>query len=200
MPQSVSRALAEPHRALSLPGPAPDVVAHAKLYLLDTIGAMLAAAAPRYPASRIMMRFVRELGGTRESTLVGQGARTSCVDAALANGTLAYYCDIEPLHVGAILHAPGGGRARQPGRGRAGGERRPALPRLDRARRRGGDPRLVRLRSGRALRPRLSSERGGGRLRRGGGGRPSLPPEPGAAGGGARPRDAAGLGPPGLGQ
>ena len=141
---------------------------------------MLAAAAPRYPASRIMMRFVRELGGTRESTLVGQGARTLRVDAALANGTLAYYCDIEPLHVGAILHALAVVVPASLAVGRAGGERRPALPRLGRARCRGGDPRLLRLRSGRALRPRLSSERGGGRLRRGGGGRLSLPAEPGA--------------------
>jgi 2-methylcitrate dehydratase PrpD len=47
---------------------------------------------------------VRELGGTPESTLIGQGRRTSCVNAALANGTLGYYCDIEPHHVGAILH------------------------------------------------------------------------------------------------
>jgi len=105
MPPSVSRALAQRISRFRYRDLPPDVVAHAKLYLLDTIGAMLAAAAPRYPASRIMMRFVRELGGTRESTLVGQGVRTSCVDAALANGTLAYYCDIEPLHVGAILHA-----------------------------------------------------------------------------------------------
>src|SRR5262245_59449876 len=65
---------------------------------------MLAASSPRYPASRIVMRLVGELGGTRESTLVGQGARTSCVNAALANATLAYYCDVEPHHVGAILH------------------------------------------------------------------------------------------------
>jgi 2-methylcitrate dehydratase PrpD len=50
------------------------------------------------------MRFVRELGGAAESSLVGQGAKSSAVNAALANGTLAYACDIEPLHVGAILH------------------------------------------------------------------------------------------------
>ncbi len=84
----------------------PDVVAHAKLYLVDTLGAMLAAASPRYPGSRLVMEFVRRLGGRPESTLVGQGVRTSCVNAALANGTLGYYCDIEPHHVGAILHAP----------------------------------------------------------------------------------------------
>ena len=84
----------------------PEVVAEAKLYLLDTLGAMLVASAPLYPASRIIMRFVRELGGVAESTLIGQGRKTSCVNAALANGTLGYYCDIEPHHVGAILHGP----------------------------------------------------------------------------------------------
>ena len=101
---SVSLRLAERITALryeDLPG---DLVGHAKLYLLDTLGAMLVASAPRYPASRIIMRFVRELGGTAESSLVGQGSKTSCVNAALANGTLGYYCDIEPHHVGAILH------------------------------------------------------------------------------------------------
>ena len=82
-----------------------EVAAHARLSLLDTVGAMLVAASPRYPASRIVMRHVAELGGARESTLIGQGARSSCVNAALANGTLAYYCDVEPLHVEAILHA-----------------------------------------------------------------------------------------------
>ena len=82
----------------------PDIVDHAKLYLLDTLGAMLVASAPRYPGSRIMMRFVDELGGVAESSLVGQGKKTSCVNAALANGTLGYYCDVEPHHVGAILH------------------------------------------------------------------------------------------------
>ncbi len=104
MTASVSRELAERIARFhyrDLPG---DLVAHAKLYLLDTIGAMLVAAAPRYPAGRIVMQFVRGLGGSPESTLIGQGARTSCVNAALANGTLAYACDIEPYDVGAILH------------------------------------------------------------------------------------------------
>ncbi|HYB43935.1 MAG TPA: MmgE/PrpD family protein [Candidatus Methylomirabilis sp.] len=82
-----------------------DVVARAKLCTLDTVGAMLAASLSRYPASRIIMRFARELGGS-ESTLIGQGRKASAVNAALANATLGYCCDIEPLHIGAILHAP----------------------------------------------------------------------------------------------
>jgi 2-methylcitrate dehydratase PrpD len=84
----------------------PDVRRHARRCLLDTLGAMLAAAAPRYPAGRLVMEHVRRLGGTPESTLVGQGRRTSRVGAALANGTLAYACDVEPHHNGAIVHAP----------------------------------------------------------------------------------------------
>ena len=89
------------------PGDVPaDVRRHARRCLLDTLGAMLAAAAPRYPAGRIVMEHVRRLGGTPESTLIGQGRRTSRVGAALANGTLAYACDIEPHHNGAIVHAP----------------------------------------------------------------------------------------------
>jgi 2-methylcitrate dehydratase PrpD len=105
-PTSVSRELAERIAAFRFRDLPPEVAAAARLYLLDTLGAMLQAASPRYPGSRHIMDFVRRLGGTRESSLVGQGLRTSCVNAALANATLAYYCDIEPLHVGAILHAP----------------------------------------------------------------------------------------------
>ena len=84
----------------------PEVVADAKLILLDTLGAMLAASSPKYSATRILMDFARKLGGRPESSLVGQKFKTSCVNAALVNGTLGYYCDIEPHHVGGILHAP----------------------------------------------------------------------------------------------
>jgi len=83
-----------------------EVVAHAKLILLDTLGAMLAASNTKYSATRILVDFAKRLGGRPESSLVGQGGKTSCVNAALVNGTLGYYCDIEPHHVGGILHAP----------------------------------------------------------------------------------------------
>ena len=67
-----------------------DLVDRAKLCLLDTLGAMLVASAPKYPASRIIMQLVNELGGAAESSLAGQGQKSSCVNAALANATLAY--------------------------------------------------------------------------------------------------------------
>ncbi|HEV8439302.1 MAG TPA: MmgE/PrpD family protein [Methylomirabilota bacterium] len=105
-PPAVSQQLADRIAAFRYSDLPSDLVAQAKLYLLDTLGAMLVASAPKYPASRIIMRFVSELGGVAESSLVGQGRKTSCVNAALANATLGYYCDIEPHHVGGILHGP----------------------------------------------------------------------------------------------
>jgi len=84
----------------------PAVVAQARLVLLDTLGAMLAASNRKYSAGRILFEFADRLGGRPESSLVGRRRKTSCVNAALVNGTLGYYCDSEPHHVGAILHAP----------------------------------------------------------------------------------------------
>jgi 2-methylcitrate dehydratase PrpD len=105
-PVPVSTQLAErlnKFRLREVPG---EVAAHTKLILLDTIGAMVAASNRKYSATRILVDFARQLGGRPESSLVGQGFKTSCVNAALVNGTLGYYCDIEPHHVGGILHAP----------------------------------------------------------------------------------------------
>ncbi len=102
----VSSLLAERLAAFHLREVPSDVIAHARLILLDTLGAMLAASAPKYSATRILAEFARRLGGRPESSLVGQRMKSSCVTAALVNGTLGYYCDIEPHHVGGILHAP----------------------------------------------------------------------------------------------
>jgi len=70
-----------------------EVIAQGKAILLDTLGAMLAASPPRYSAGRIIAELACEQGGNPECTLVGRRQRTSCVMAALANGTLGYYCD-----------------------------------------------------------------------------------------------------------
>jgi len=82
------------------------VIKQTKMIMLDTIGAILAATSPKYDGSRIIIDFVRNLGGKEEASIIGRAFKTSCVNAALANGTMGYYCDIEPHHVKAILHAP----------------------------------------------------------------------------------------------
>ena len=104
--ESLSAQFAERLTAFRLTDVPKGVVRHAKLLLLDTLGAMLAASNSKYSAPRILMEYARQVGGRPESSLVGQRGKTSCVNAALVNGTLGYYCDIEPHHVGGILHAP----------------------------------------------------------------------------------------------
>jgi len=74
--------------------------------ILDTLGAIVAASSARYGLRGTLGRFVTSSGGTPEATLVGLGQKSSLVNAALYNGTLGYYCDVEANHTGAIMHAP----------------------------------------------------------------------------------------------
>jgi 2-methylcitrate dehydratase PrpD len=88
-----------------------EVVSEAKKVTLDLVGSILAASAPQYGASQLIGDYVRLIGGNEECTVVGRNFRTSCVNAALANGTMAYAADIEgglinpqaPQHAGAVL-------------------------------------------------------------------------------------------------
>jgi 2-methylcitrate dehydratase PrpD len=82
----------------------PPVCARAKEVLYDGLGALVAATSPRYDIGPILARYVVETGGVPEAQVFGTGLRTGCAPAALVNGTLGYYCDIEPHHAGAIMH------------------------------------------------------------------------------------------------
>lgn len=83
----------------------PDAVLSRVLELvLDGSGALLAAANPAYSTGKIISKFVREQGGVEACSVIGQDFRTSIINAALANGTMGYACDIEPHHPEAILH------------------------------------------------------------------------------------------------
>ncbi|MCI0423524.1 MAG: MmgE/PrpD family protein [Acidobacteria bacterium] len=84
--------------------PAP-VISQAKEVLYDGLGCLLAATSPQFDIGEVLRRFVRETGGTPESQIFGTALRTNCVTAALVNGALGYYCDIESHHPGAIMHA-----------------------------------------------------------------------------------------------
>jgi 2-methylcitrate dehydratase PrpD len=72
--------------------------------VLDGSGALLAAANPQFSTGRLIAGLVAELGGRAIASVVGHGFRTSPVDAALANGTMGYACDVEPHHPGGVLH------------------------------------------------------------------------------------------------
>jgi 2-methylcitrate dehydratase PrpD len=84
--------------------PAP-VIQRTKDVIYDGLGASLAATSARYDIADVLVRLVRDSGGTPEAQIFGATLRTNCTTAAAVNGTLAYYCDIESHHPGAIMHA-----------------------------------------------------------------------------------------------
>jgi len=75
-----------------------------KTMVLDTLGAMVRAASKKYPAGNVLSKFVEEIGGDKQATVIRRGMKTNVVNAALVNGTFGYYCDIESHHVEAIAH------------------------------------------------------------------------------------------------
>jgi 2-methylcitrate dehydratase PrpD len=86
-----------------LPGEVRDF---ARGIVLDTLGAIVAASSGRYGLRGTLGSFVGRSGGTPEATLVGLDQKSALVNAALYNGTLGYYCDVEAHHPGAIMHGP----------------------------------------------------------------------------------------------
>jgi 2-methylcitrate dehydratase PrpD len=88
-----SRILAEFITALQYDDLKRDVTKKTKMHLLDTIGISIAAA--DMPWSRIMISLVKKMGGTPESTIIGDGTKTSPILAALANGTLSHGSDMD---------------------------------------------------------------------------------------------------------
>lgn len=82
-----------------------NVITRTKEVLYDGIGALLAATSSRFDIGGVISRFVSETGGIPEAQVFGLPQRTNCATAALVNGTLGYYCDIESHHAGAIMHA-----------------------------------------------------------------------------------------------
>jgi len=81
-----------------------QILRQTQAVVTDGVGALLAAANPDYSTGQRIIRFVRDQGGTPEASVVGGGFKTSVVNAALANGTMGYACDVEPHHPEAILH------------------------------------------------------------------------------------------------
>ena len=78
------------------------VLDHMKLCLLDTIGCGLFGST--LPWGKILAKFAADLGGRKESTLLGSSTRVSAPNAALANGTMIHGFELDDLHPVSILH------------------------------------------------------------------------------------------------
>lgn len=80
-----------------------EVVASAKLRLLDSLGLMLIAGAG--PFGDAIVRGVGAMGGGDDSSIIGAGKRTSAMLAAMANGALAEALQFDDTHNETIIHA-----------------------------------------------------------------------------------------------
>lgn len=76
----------------------PEVVAKAKMLILDTTGCALGglSGAPTKAAHAM----VEALGGRPEATIIGSAERTSCALATFANGTALRYLDVNDYYFG----------------------------------------------------------------------------------------------------
>jgi 2-methylcitrate dehydratase len=88
---SVARQLAEEVLAFRVEDLPSDVIHQTKRLVLDTLGCAIGGYASE--ASKALKTLIVELGGPREATVIGNGIRTSCLNAALLNGVMARYLD-----------------------------------------------------------------------------------------------------------
>lgn len=102
MSATISEQLANFIFKLTLKDVPPEVHERAKMRILDFAGVALAGG--RIESSRIMVEVVKELGGLPESTIIGSAAKTSCAQAALANGTMAHASDFDDDHRSSTMH------------------------------------------------------------------------------------------------
>ncbi|MFC2001114.1 MmgE/PrpD family protein [Chloroflexota bacterium] len=88
---TVARNLARYVTGLTFSSLPPEVVHQVKRLMVDTLGCAIGGYAS--DASKVIQEVVKELGGPKESTIIGSGAKTSCLNAALANGAMVRYLD-----------------------------------------------------------------------------------------------------------
>lgn len=79
-----------------------EVIAHAKLCLLDGIGVCLQGSA--LPWTRILQATVEMEGGRPAASLWGTGLKGSVSQAALVNGTAGHAFEMDDMHKESILH------------------------------------------------------------------------------------------------
>lgn len=80
-----------------------EVVYATKRNILDFIGVTLAGSTQ--PIAQIVKKYLGEVKGVEESTVIGLGIKTSCIEAAFANGVIGHCLDYDDL----LIPVAGGG-------------------------------------------------------------------------------------------
>ena len=72
-----------------------EVLKIAKRGILDCLGVALAGSVD--PVGKVIIEFVRKIGGEPRATIIGGGFKSNPVSAALANGVMAHALDYDDI-------------------------------------------------------------------------------------------------------
>ena len=82
-----------------------DVIQYAKMVIMDTLGVTWAAPVKKTEISRRITEFVHAVDQMQESTVIGSKYKSSAINAALANGTMAHdIVELDEVHNRAVTH------------------------------------------------------------------------------------------------
>lgn len=74
-----------------------------KLTILDFLGSVIAGSKTK--VGKIFLKFANDSGGKAESTIIGNGKKTSVVNAAFANGGCCHILELDDIHKASTVHA-----------------------------------------------------------------------------------------------
>ncbi len=93
--KTITATLVDKVLALDYASLPPAAVDMAKAVTLDGLAVMLAGADEPLGVGRISIDYVREMGGTPQASVIAGGFKTSMLNAAYVNGTLAHALDFD---------------------------------------------------------------------------------------------------------
>lgn len=79
-----------------------ELIIKGKERVLDTMGCILAGCNEQ--VGKIILQYIKGIGGTPESTVIGYGHKTSVQNAALANGTIGHALDYDDAQTNLTGH------------------------------------------------------------------------------------------------
>jgi 2-methylcitrate dehydratase PrpD len=79
-----------------------EIIEHIKYCILDWLGAAFAGSSE--PSSKIIIQYIKELGGIKEATIIKEGFKTSSINAAFANGIIGHSAELDDIYEEAIIH------------------------------------------------------------------------------------------------
>ena len=80
----------------------PDVIQKTKSCILDYIGVCLAGSKEK--TGEAIVKYLKEIGGNEDATIINHRFKSSCPNAALANGSMVHGLELDDGHIQAHAH------------------------------------------------------------------------------------------------